>query len=173
MLTAAVDATIEPHFLSDHNPISFTFTMGTPKGKGYWKFPDFLLSDKQFKSEMVQCIAQTRRDNAEAEPGLLWDVVKMNIRGCAVDHLARAKKVRKQSIESIEQCIHHNTLLRDHFATDPYKAAFFDDKVKHLQQDLDSIYDNLNAPARKLAVTHLHYESNRYTKYYFQLPGTK
>ena len=41
MLTATVDASIELCYASDHNPITYTLTMGDKKGKGYWKFPRF------------------------------------------------------------------------------------------------------------------------------------
>ena len=92
MPTAAVDSSIEDAFCSNHNPITFSFALGEPKGKGYWKFPDFLTNDATFKAAMVQCIAETLKDNKGMEPGLLWDVVKSSIQGCAIDYLALAKR---------------------------------------------------------------------------------
>ena len=91
MLTMAIDSTIEDAYASDHNAITYSFTLGMPNGKGYWKFPDFLTSDVNFKNELKQRIQLTLSDNEDTDPSLLWDVMKSNIRGCAIDYLAHEK----------------------------------------------------------------------------------
>ena len=174
MLTAIVRTNIEPQYLTDHNPISLSLNIASGSaGKGYWKFPDFLLRDKKFREELPQCIKQTVSDNIDTEPGLLWDVVKSAIRGLAIDYLARSKQERKKQIEKLECEICTTNQLRDSTAHDPYRAAFYADKVKNLQSSLDAVYDNINAHTRKWAAARKHYESNRCTKYYFRQPGRK
>ena len=94
LLTSVVSTDIAPAYCSDHNPITLDLVIGdTAKGLGYWKFPDFLLSDVEFAAKLKLNIAQTLQDNREANPSLLWDTVKMNIRGCTIDHLGHVKKM--------------------------------------------------------------------------------
>ena len=58
-------------------PLLNTLTMGDKKGKGYWKFPDFLLTDSAFKAVLQDRIRHVVVHNKNADPGLLWDVIKM------------------------------------------------------------------------------------------------
>ena len=173
LLMASIQSTIEPSFVSDHNPITYQFTMGVKKGRGYWKFPNSLLKDDAFKKFMLSRIHETVRIHSDWDHGSVWDMVKLTIRGSAIDYLAKQKRKNKNKIEAVENCIAQNNQLRDTFAHDPYKAAFFADKVKHLHTDLDKIFQDLQAPASCFAKAQAHYELNRCTKYYFRLPGTK
>ena len=91
MLTTPIDSTIEDAYASDHNAITYSFTLGIPKGKGYWKFPDFLTSDINFKNELKQRIQFTLHNNENTDPSLPWDAVKPNTRGHATDHPAHGK----------------------------------------------------------------------------------
>ena len=173
MLTASLQSTIEPSFVSDHNPITYQFTMSVEKGKGYWKFLDFLLKDVAFKKFMLSRIHKMVQVHSEWDPGSVWDMVKLVIRGSAIDYISNERHKNKNRIEAVENCIAQNNYLRDAHAMDQYKAAFFVDKVKHIRTDLDKIFDDIQAPASRLVRTQAHYESNRCTKYYFGLPGTK
>ena len=140
------------------------------RGRGYWKFPKFLLADANFRSELVECIKQTVIDNEGTEPGLLWDTVKNSIRGFTIEYLSREKRQRKEKIEVLENQIAHHTLQRDQraFEGDPYKAAFHTDQVDKLQNKLDKVYEELNNAAFKFKAAQVYYESNRCTKFYFR-----
>ena len=61
----------------------------------------------------------------------------------------------------------------DQSCDDPYKIAFYEDKVQNLQSSLDGIYAELNEGVWKKNYARDYFESNRCTKYYFRLPGTK
>ena len=104
LLTSVVETDIKASFSSDHNPITMNFFLGGPNvGRGYWKFPDFLLSDENFKSALQTQIKETLFENPDTEPGLLWDTIKTGIRGLAIEYLARSKRIRKQKIKLVEQ----------------------------------------------------------------------
>ena len=84
---------ILPTYCSDHTPITLDLVIwDSTSGKGYWKFPEFLLSDAEYASVLKSTIDFSLKDNAGVEPGLLWDMVKTSIRGSTIDYLFRAKK---------------------------------------------------------------------------------
>ena len=72
MLTAILNSDIEDSYCLDHNPVTANVIIQSlPKGKGYWKFPDFLLKDKLFEEGLKAKIAETVHIDSEADPSLL------------------------------------------------------------------------------------------------------
>ena len=83
-------------YCSDHNPMSLNMVIGEKvRGKGYWKFPEFLLSDQMFAEHVQGTISQCVHDNAGANLGLLWDTIKTSIQGSTIDYLSLAKHKHK------------------------------------------------------------------------------
>ena len=173
-LTSVVNSNIGNLYMTDHSPLTLDFLIKheTP-GKGYWKFPEFLLSDEEFSAGLKKRIPQLVEENPGADPALLWDTVKCGIRSFAIEYLAANKRERKKIIEKIESQISEATLLRDTMTHDPYKVQFYKDKVQSLQEQLDQTFFKLNNKARQLQDAQKHYESNRCTKFYFTQPGRK
>ena len=147
-LTSVSGSNILDSYCSDHNPLSLNMVIGEKlRGKGYWKFPEFLLSDPTYEEHVKTSIAQCIQDNPGANPGLLWDTVKTKIRGCTIDYLSSAKRKRKSQIEKVETEIHTATCKRDAVAsTDPTACSMYVKRVQELQKELDTIYQNLKAP---------------------------
>ena len=96
------------------------------------------------------------------EPGLVWDAVKLGIRGLAIDHLSKTKRERKQEIEKVESEISRATHMRDALGFDPYRVQLYADRAEGLQGKLDQIYERMGEPARIFHLAKIHYESNRY-----------
>ena len=168
-LTAVIDTDIDPAYCSDHNPTVLDFKLnGATRGWGYWKFPQFLTTDLEYKKELVANIAQTICDNPDCPAGLLWDTVKCNIRGLTIQYLAGKKRSRKEQIEQLESSIADAARLRDLRGKDPYKAHFYAEKVQKLQSDLDTVFLRLNEQAFKFKSAQKFYESNRCNKYHLR-----
>ena len=160
-------------YCSDHNPMSLNMVIGEKvRGKGYWKFPEFLLSDQMFAEHVQDTISQCVHDNAGANPGLLWDTIKTSIQGSTIDYLSLAKHKRKFHIEKVEADIHTATCNRDLVAcSDPTACTMYVKHIQDLQKELDVIYENLNAPFKTKKAATAYFESNRCTKYYFKQWG--
>ena len=174
LVTGIEDTSIDLSYCSDHNPITLDVILtNRNSGRGYWKFPDFLVKDINYRKELGECISNAVRNNPNTEPGLLWDVIKAAIRGFTIEYLGRKKKERKEQIEAVEVNIFRANELRDAFATDPYKVAFYNDQMIALQADLDKLYERLNESAFKFKAAQHFYESNRCTKFYFRQNAPK
>ena len=170
-LTSVVDCDIKSAYCSDHSPVTLDFHVdGCTQGKGYWKFPDFLLRDFNFRPLIRECINEVRRDNPDCEPGVLWDLAKCKFRGAAIQYLSLSKRERRARIEQIESEIATATAMRDRNASNSQKVTFYAAQVASLQDKLDDQFAKLNEAKTKYYRAKSYYESNRCTKYYFQLP---
>ena len=109
MLSNCISSEITASLVSDHSPVSLCFSMGTNQGKGYWRFPNFLLSNSSFDKELSIKIEEITALNNNADPALLWDTVKASIRGLAIDFISRQKKEKMSKVEALKnslvQCI--------------------------------------------------------------------
>ena len=67
-------------YSSDHAPLYLEFSLQeNASGRGYWRLPKWLLSDKTYESFINNLFAQTVHDNAQLDPDVLWDLIKCNI----------------------------------------------------------------------------------------------
>ena len=72
---------IKPGFRTDHSKINLTLaTESNERGKGFWKLNCSLLSDKEYIDQIKATITDIVSLNTDANPGLLWDTVKSQIR---------------------------------------------------------------------------------------------
>jgi hypothetical protein len=104
---------------SDHNPVQLTLRgkKDTMKGRGFWKLNASLLKDKEYLDTINAVIDQEIVKKQKLEnKGLLWDIVKMEIRSATISYSAyKAKKTREN-----EQRLNNELRnLEDKMATDP------------------------------------------------------
>ena len=124
----------------DHCPIFLSLNFGrNPPGRGYWKFPKFLLKDKNYKQFLNVEIKQLIKENHGANPALLWDTVKCGIRGLTMCYIKHNRSSKKKTIENVETTIGEIYNLRsasiDFEAMDEMTAD-----LKSLESLLDSLY---------------------------------
>ena len=160
------DAQIGIAYQTDHCPIYLTFVTGrNPPGKGYWKFPSFLIKDLEFKTFLKEQITEIVYLNSDTLPGLLWDTVKCQIRTASMIYMKTKNKERRQAIELTELTI--AKLYHLHNSVDA-------DKDAEIVQDLKALEENLNthylAKGKGYAVGRKEAENEKSTKYFFQRP---
>jgi hypothetical protein len=85
---------------SDHNPVQLTLRgkKDTMKGRGFWKLNVSLLKDKEYLDIINAVIDREIVKNQKLEnKGLLWDIIKMEIRSATISYSAyKAKKKREK-----------------------------------------------------------------------------
>ena len=170
-LTHIVSSEIHPAYCSDHCPISIDFTLAeNERGKGFYRIPNFLLQETAYCKLIQQTILDTTRLNQEADPAVLWDLVKAKIRGVTIKYLSESKWDKKCRIEAVEGEIAQAPFERD-VADTPDMIEHYSSKVKFLQIELDDIYIALNIQEKEFNIARKYYESGRSTKYHFKLLG--
>ena len=79
---------IIPNTFSDHSALILTICFNeetVPRGPGYWKFNNSLLSDNEYIALLRSKIPEFVEKHKEVEDkGLFWEMVKMEIRGLTV-----------------------------------------------------------------------------------------
>ena len=82
---------IMPNSFSDHAALILTICFNeetVPRGPGYWKFNNSLLSDNEYTALLRSKIPEFVEKYKEVEDkGLFWEMVKMEIRGLTVRFL--------------------------------------------------------------------------------------
>ena len=90
---------ISPGFRCDHSLILIDLIpFETKRGKGFWKMNCSHLREKEYVDLIKNTIKTTNEINHEANPHVLWDVIKMAVRGESTDECYGSK--RKKSIET-------------------------------------------------------------------------
>ena len=115
------DAQIQSAFRSDHCPITLQLLLNrNDRGKGLFRFPDFLCSDDKYKellAEDVKTFAEVNvnrvPDRFRASPAVLWDTLKAIIRGRTIKFLARRNSREAATLKSLQDQINDLTALRD------------------------------------------------------------
>ena len=97
---------ISPGYKSDHSLISINFIpIMRERGKGFWKLNCSHLKDLDYVKLMKETITDTINMNKNANPNLLWDVVKMTVRGESIKYGSKIKKKRDKQMENLENQI--------------------------------------------------------------------
>ena len=96
-------STIGAGFRSDHSPISLKLIpFNCTRGKGYWKLNCSLLYDFDYVKKNKEHIKLIAELNKNAEPRLLWDTIKMSIRGESIKYSSQKKKSINDKIAELE-----------------------------------------------------------------------
>ena len=99
---------IIPGYRSDHSAVIIEIELDqTPRGKGYWKLNCSHLKNADYIELIKKTITETALINREANPNLLWDTIKMAIRGESIKYGASKKKVMNDTLSRIEREIQY------------------------------------------------------------------
>ena len=91
------EVSIHPGFRSDHSLIYLSINKFPEhkRGVGYWKFNCSFLRDEEFVNGIKKCITNSKANYAHlGDKGLLWEMVKMEIRILAINFASQKKKER-------------------------------------------------------------------------------
>ena len=97
-------ADIIPGFRSDHSAITLSlFTVNNNRGPGYWKLNCSYLRDQDYIQMIQNVIVDTVELNSHADPLLLWDTIKCQIRGASLQFAARKKRSKINTVSALER----------------------------------------------------------------------
>ena len=101
-----ISTNIKPGYLSDHSAITLSIQMCAQKrGPGFWKMNSSFLQDQEYVNKIKETILNTIRDNQGTEDRLMWETLKLKIRGESITYSAKKKRHRKNIIALLEHKI--------------------------------------------------------------------
>ena len=81
IINSTKHSSIKPGYKTDHSLVTLSIDFyNVPRGPGYFKFNNSLLIDNDYKNTIKRSISETVHINSEANPNILWEVIKGNIR---------------------------------------------------------------------------------------------
>ena len=91
--------------LTDHDLVKLTLKCSLPsRGRGYWKFNTSLLKDKTYIAQVKETVTATATEfDYLQNKGLLWDFIKMKIRGMTIKYCAKQKREREEHERNINK----------------------------------------------------------------------
>ena len=99
---------IEPSIKTDHSliNISFYLTKTPARGRGFWKFNNSLLADKEYV-DMIKCFLEKCHEKFQSVENktLMWDCIKCEVRGITISYCIKKAKEKR----------HYETKLRSDF----------------------------------------------------------
>ena len=133
-----------PVSFSDHSAILLNIvTENLPFGPSFWKLNCSLLDDldyiKQLEESLVKWISEYETFENK---GLLWDILKFEIRRFTISYSKNKAKQRKSKIKDLEQQL---TNLDGLYVSDPSTQNF--ERLKKVRADLDECYNYITKGA--------------------------
>ena len=126
---------ILPGYMTDHSAIVLDINLIKHKrGPGFWKLNCSFLQNEDYKEGIKDSIIKTVGDNPDTAPGLLWDTIKMNIRGYTIQYSARKKKSKFNIITALERRL--TNLEQDSFNRNKENS---DREIAEIRAELDDI----------------------------------
>ena len=171
-LTKSVKKTeIYPSIAPDHKAIytSLSWSCETPRGPGLWKFNNTLLKDEEYVEWVRKTYSNTVRYYRQAtSKGLLWELIKMEIRNATISYAKYKAKVSRDRAEDIKRQLEQldDTICNNFFSPDTNQILLHYDNLK---SELQSLYENKGKQAMFRAKCRWVEQGERPTKYFFNM----
>ena len=93
------DSKVIPNIYSDHSAVVLSISFSEqepPRGPGFWKFNNSLLSDTKYVELLNFLIPEFAKKHQETEDkGLFWEMIKMEIRAFTVKFSKKKAKSKR------------------------------------------------------------------------------
>ena len=174
MLTHIQNSTIGTAYITDHAPVYVKLGLDkNVRGRGYWRIPTYLLADSVYTKRIENTIDESIEDAKSLSPDTRLDFVKSAIRGNSIQYVSEENRKKNAWVKEISVDINNVAKAREMSRNSPEVVRAYTQQLKLLQIERDELIMNYTERSLKFNVAQKHYESNRSTKYYFQLPGCK
>ena len=157
---------IVPGYNSDHSSVILNIDLNKIiRGKGYWKLNCSHLQNQDYIDLIKQTIRNTVEINSEANPNLLWDTVKMAIRGESIKYGASKKKEINNNITKLE----HDIQLLQELSTNCNLTENQCNQIITKKIELDQLISSKAEGAYIRSRAQNYEEGERNSKYFFNI----
>lgn len=139
---------------SDHAPVTMKLNLiGSPPGKGYWKFNNALLTDDTFIRDAIVKIKNVLYSYQKEEICQAWETMKMEIRIIALKRGKQIANSRNNKIKALEKKLQHIVKERDDLMNTnalDFPSTLFEDhnnQIALIKSDIDSLMQERTAGA--------------------------
>ena len=157
---------IIPGYDSDHSAVILNIELNKiVRGKGYWKLNCSHLKNQDYIDLIKRTITTTAEINKDANPNLLWDTIKMSIRGESIKYGASKKKEVNEIMIKIERDIQ----LLEEQAVNANLTEHQSQQLNSKKIELDQIISSKAEGAYIRSRAQNYEEGERNSKYFFNI----
>ena len=167
LLGLITKADINHGYKTDHSAILIHLQVDhSTRCPGYWKLNCSLLLEIGYKKIIQQCIQDTIafNQNEETDALLLWDTIKMNIRGYTIKYASSKTKTRNLLITTLEKKI--NDLENQFIMTNDHTILL---RIDTLKKELESEVKYKTQGSIIRSRTQWYEEGEKSSKYFLNL----
>lgn len=135
LLPSIASVQISPEPLSDHSTVSMEVNIpNTPRGPGYWRFQNHLLTDLTFVDQMKDLLRQVSQEEEFDDPNVRWEWIKFKIREFCLSYTISKNREQKAMIRTLDSRL--KLLAEKHDLSDSQDVA---SEVQSLKRQLSEI----------------------------------
>ena len=174
MLTHIESSHIGTSFGSDHAALFVDFNLDQDTwGKGCWHLPQYVLSDPIYVRRIENVIESVLQENGQLDANQRWDFLQVAVWLETIKFVAAKHKAKQEWVKQLDENIALITQARDKVHNDRHVVHYYSEKLKVMQLEREDMVKFHTEKALWYNTARKHHESNRSTRYYFQLPGCK
>ncbi len=157
---------IKSGYCTDHSAVIISLNMqNNPRGPGFWKMNRSLLEDIDYVEMIKKVIKETTDLNEGANPQLMWETVKDQIRGNTIRYSARKKKNRERVMKECEKEMQN---LEKSLDSDPHNDEIIK-RLTSVKKTLDDIVEEKTKGSKIRCKVRWYEEGEKSTKYFLSL----
>ena len=159
------DTKIGVSYCSDHSPLIVELRFNEEGGKRPFIFPVDLCHSEEFRGLLKNNLSQVKKENKDANPHTLWDIMKSTVRTTALRFKSLQKKIRKELVEELEAKIAKDTIQMD-LEPSLLMKANYSEKIQQHNKELDNLFQEGKALKYARNLAKWYGESSKPTAYF-------
>ena len=155
---------IKPGYKTDHSLIGMNISIGAHiRGPGFWKLNCKHLMDPHYITVIRECISNTAEVNKDLNAQMLWEMIKLNIRGESIKYSTQKKK----SVKNMIACLEHKISKIE--TIDIMNVSDMDIRKQELMGELQKLIEDNSKGAMIRAKLRWYEDGEKPTKYFLNL----
>jgi exonuclease III len=168
------DTNIIPGYMTDHSCTTLVIELpDTNRGKGLWKFNSTLTKNQTLKNQIRETIKNTVSDNPNTNDGLLWDVLKCQMRGTCISFASHKNKQEKCRFQQIEKEIMKGEEMKQNQIANNINIEEINEKLETLSYELNQIIEEKTMGCALRSKVSWYEEGDRSSKLFLNLEKSK
>lgn len=128
---------ISPGFKTDHSLIHIHIVpVNEARGPGFWKFNVSLLHEPDYVELAKKCIFETKKNDINMNPSMLWEFMKCQVRTVTMQFSAKISKQRKKYERELTKKL---VDLENNYANNPSDAVA--NEIHDCKNNIEQIYN--------------------------------
>ncbi len=163
------NSNIIPSYKSDHSIVTLELDLHQERrGKGLWKLNTTFLNDQDYVNLTNKCIIDSKNKYSQENPGLKWELIKMEVTGSSIRFSKNKAKSKKNILEALEKRLHRLESERDK-ESDLQKLPEIEENINLVNGEIEKFVSEKTKGHMFRSKVKWYKEGEKSSKYFFNL----